>query len=242
MLDEYYQFRRHLVDALERDLLGPGADDEVITDPPTMKYIVGVLFPRDSDRTDPAQDLGEGADSDADADDSESWDPAVSMSYVRYPCSMGMTMAVDSTATQRILVAAARSTAKTSIALPRWRSACLWRSSISKSSPAHCRDPGRARHPARSAELGTDRLFDGGNRRDTAVRLADLDAVDVGRVCRLRRRLYRRELHLRRLGRVLEPDPGPGRCPRILRRSPDPARLFGDLLDVGLARCGRAPP
>ena len=45
MLDEYYQFRRHLVDALERDLLGPGSDDEVITGPPTMRYIVGVLFP-----------------------------------------------------------------------------------------------------------------------------------------------------------------------------------------------------
>ena len=100
MLDEYYQFRRHLVDALERDLLGPEAPDEVITDPPTTKYIVGVLFPRDSDRTDPAQDLGENADSDADADDSESWDPAVSMSYVRYPSSMGMTMAVDTTATR----------------------------------------------------------------------------------------------------------------------------------------------
>ena len=45
MLDEYYQFRRNLVDVLERDLLGPGADEEVIAGPPTMKYVVGVLFP-----------------------------------------------------------------------------------------------------------------------------------------------------------------------------------------------------
>lgn len=104
MLDEYYQFRRHLVDVLERDLLGPEADDEVITGPPTMKYIVGVLFPRNADYADPAQNLGEGSVSDTDADDSEAWDPAVSMSYVRYPCSMGMTMAVDSTAAQRIAV------------------------------------------------------------------------------------------------------------------------------------------
>ena len=57
VLDEYYQFRRHLVDSLERDLLGPESPDEVITDPPTTKYIAGVLFPRDSDRLDPAQDL-----------------------------------------------------------------------------------------------------------------------------------------------------------------------------------------
>lgn len=104
MLDEYYQFRRHLVDALERDLLGPGSPDEVIADPPITKYLAGVLFPRDSDRTDPSQDLGENVDSDADADDSESWDPAVSMSYVRYPSSMGMTIAVDTTATRRITV------------------------------------------------------------------------------------------------------------------------------------------
>jgi hypothetical protein len=104
VLDDYYQFRRNLVYVLERDLLGPAAEDEVINDPPTMKYIAGVLFPRDADRTDPAQDLGEGADSDEGADDSGAWDPAVSMSYVRYPCSMGMTMAVDSTGIQRIFV------------------------------------------------------------------------------------------------------------------------------------------
>ncbi len=104
MLDEYYQFRRHLVDALERDLLGPESPDETIIDPPITKYIAGVLFPRDSDRSDPTQDLGDDATSDADADDSEPWDPAVSMSYVRYPSSMGLTMAVDTAATQLITV------------------------------------------------------------------------------------------------------------------------------------------
>ena len=51
VFDEYYQFRRQLVDALERDLLGPGSPGEVIADPPITKYIAGVLFPRDSDRT-----------------------------------------------------------------------------------------------------------------------------------------------------------------------------------------------
>ncbi len=104
MFDEYYRFRRLLVDALERDLLGPGSPDEVIADPPTTKYIAGVLFPQDADRIDPSQDHGEDADSDAQSDDPESWDPAVSMSYVRYPSSMGMTMAVDTTATRLINV------------------------------------------------------------------------------------------------------------------------------------------
>lgn len=105
MFDEYYQFRHQLVDALERDLLGPGSPGEVIADPPITKYIAGVLFPRDSDRTDPSQNLGEDAPAaEADSDDPESWDPAVSMSYVRYPSSMGMTMTVDTTATKLITV------------------------------------------------------------------------------------------------------------------------------------------
>ena len=104
MLDEYYEFRRHLVETLERDLLGPNSPDEVITDPPTTKYIVGVLFPRNAGHVDQNQDLGEDPAVDADADDSESWDPAVSMSYVRYPSSMGMTLAVDTTATELITV------------------------------------------------------------------------------------------------------------------------------------------
>ncbi len=104
MLNDYYQFRSRLVEALERDLLGPASPDEVIADPPITKYIVGVLFPRDSEAADPAQDVGENANSDSDGDDSESWDPAVAMSYVRYPSSMGMTMAVDAAAASLITV------------------------------------------------------------------------------------------------------------------------------------------
>jgi hypothetical protein len=104
VLDDYYKFRSYIVGALERDLLGPESPDEIITDPPITKYIAGVLFPRDSDRSDPSQDIGDDATSDVDADDSEPWDPAVSMSYVRYPSSMGLTMAVDTAVAQLITV------------------------------------------------------------------------------------------------------------------------------------------
>jgi hypothetical protein len=104
VLDEYYEFRRQVVSALERDVLGPGSPQELITDPPTTKYITGVLFPGDSNRVDPAQDLGEETEIDGESDDGESWDPAVSMSYVRYPSSMGMTVVVDTTAAQTITV------------------------------------------------------------------------------------------------------------------------------------------
>lgn len=104
MFDDYYDFRRRVVDALERDVLGPESSDETITDPPTTKYISGVLFPSDSSLVDPAQDLGEGTEIDGESDQGESWDPAVSMSYVRYPSSMGMTLVVDTAATGTINV------------------------------------------------------------------------------------------------------------------------------------------
>ena len=104
MFDDYYDFRRRVVEALERDVLGPESLDETITDPPTTKYISGVLFPSDSSQVDPAQDLGEGTEIDGDSDQGESWDPAVSMSYVRYPSSMGMTLVVDTAATGTINV------------------------------------------------------------------------------------------------------------------------------------------
>ena len=65
---------------------------------------------------------------------------------------------------------------------------------------------------ARPIELGADRVSDGGDRRDPADRLADLDAVDPRRLCRLRWRLYRGEPRLRRRDRVLGADPGAYSC------------------------------
>ena len=100
------------------------------------------------------------------------------------------------------------------------------------------RNPGRARHPVRPVELGADRLFDGRDRRDPADRLAHPDAVDIRRVRHLRRRLYRSERRLRRRDRVLDADPGAGGS-GLLRRCPDPARLFGDFCDV--RRAGAEP-
>ena len=61
--DEQYTFRRAMVDALERDLLGPGEDDEVLTDPPITRYVTGILYPvgsgqlEDVDGEDDADDL-----------------------------------------------------------------------------------------------------------------------------------------------------------------------------------------
>ena len=95
------------------------------------------------------------------------------------------------------------------------------------------RDPGRARARARSIELGADGLSDGRDRRNPADRLADRNAVDARRLSRLRLRLYCRQPRLRRFDRVLVADPGADSA-RLLRRSADPAGLFGDLPDVRL--------
>ncbi len=94
-LDEHYRFRRDLVDRLRRDLLGPGADDELISDPPITRYMAGILYPNDGVRIDPSQDLDDRQESRHGGEDAGEWDPPVSLANVRYPSSMGMTFAVD---------------------------------------------------------------------------------------------------------------------------------------------------
>ena len=103
MFEEHYDFRRRLVEALERDLMGPSSPDEVIGDPPITRYVAGVLFPRDAGTVDATADM---APDDSASDDLEGgdWDPAVSMSHVRYPSSLGMTFAVSTAMTTVILV------------------------------------------------------------------------------------------------------------------------------------------
>ena len=102
VLTDYYDFRARLVEALEVDLSGPSAVDEVIADPPITRYVAGILFPQDAGTVDPAQDQND--ESVTDDDDSGAWDPSVAMSYIRYPSSMGMTFAVDTTTAASIIL------------------------------------------------------------------------------------------------------------------------------------------
>jgi len=103
MFESYYDFRRRLVDALERDLVGPATEDEIIGDPPITRYVAGILFPQDAGMVDASEDTEQ---DDLNADDVEGgqWDPSVSMSYVRYPSSLGMTFAVSTDTTSEIVV------------------------------------------------------------------------------------------------------------------------------------------
>jgi hypothetical protein len=91
-----------MVDALERDLMGPGAPDEVISDPPITRYVAGVLFPQGGD-VDAAEDT-EQEDPSSDDAEGDAWDPSVSMSYVRYPSSLGMSFAAAGDVSSAVIV------------------------------------------------------------------------------------------------------------------------------------------
>lgn len=89
-----YDFRDGMVRGLERDLVGPrNTDDdaqEVITELPLDRYVVGVLWPSgeevqeapDPDSDDPGESEGEE-------------DTPVSQALMRYPSSMGITFTVN---------------------------------------------------------------------------------------------------------------------------------------------------
>lgn len=92
---DHYTFRAQLTDSLLRDLVGPGTDDEVISDPPITKYIAGILYPQsqltvNQTNIDQTRDEDEAAD-----DDTGIADPPVALANIRFPSSMGLTFAVD---------------------------------------------------------------------------------------------------------------------------------------------------
>jgi hypothetical protein len=98
-MDGFYTLRDALVGRLEKDLVGPGAENELIEDPPITKYASGILYPRDAGTLDPQEDIDS-----SDSDDETAPDPPVALANVRYPSSMGMTFAVDLMIAQRLRV------------------------------------------------------------------------------------------------------------------------------------------
>jgi hypothetical protein len=105
LFEDQYHFRNQLIESLERDLMGPSSPDEIIEDPPITRYVAGVLFPQDAGIVDASEDVGDD-DADPTSNDVEGgeWDPAVSMSRVRYPSSLGLTFAVSTAVTTVIVV------------------------------------------------------------------------------------------------------------------------------------------
>lgn len=111
----HYAVRDGLVAQLRKDLLGPGASDEILTqDPPITTYPIGVLFPRPADEE--ASDALRDDDSENDGLDVSPLvrggrdveeavpDAGAPLAGDRRPSSMGLTFAVDPTISSTIVV------------------------------------------------------------------------------------------------------------------------------------------
>lgn len=107
-LDKWYDFRTQMVAVLEADLMG-GPADAVLNEPPLDRFVLGILHPQDGASMDAEATGAESEDAGGAAADSV-FDPAVALSRMRYPSSMGMTFAVDVTMTAEVMaeVGAAR--------------------------------------------------------------------------------------------------------------------------------------
>lgn len=103
-----YDTRDLIVRRLEEDLLG-GPDEDALNEPPLSRFVVGILYPEMLERTGAhegndhssdgvAASIEDDVENDVEAEVGDSSDsvsdPAVAMSRVRYPRSMGMTVAV----------------------------------------------------------------------------------------------------------------------------------------------------
>lgn len=110
----HYAARESLVDQLRRDLLGPAASDEILTqDPPITTYPIGVLFPRGTDAVAERELADEVAETDGlddtpvlarrDSEDAGS-ELGVSLANDRRPSSMGLTFAVDPSVSADVVV------------------------------------------------------------------------------------------------------------------------------------------
>lgn len=102
-LETRYAVRDGLVASLERDLVGPHDEHEVLTDTPFATYTAGVLYPADAGRPGPETEV----DEDDDAGETTYADPPVSLANTRYPSSLGLTFAVDTTRATHVAVTVA---------------------------------------------------------------------------------------------------------------------------------------
>jgi hypothetical protein len=99
-LNDYYEFREQIVDALRTDLLGPAEVEEIIDDLPATQYSVGILFPQSKAGDSRENKSLTGGDFAPEENSEEVYgdegdDAPVALANVRNPSSMGITFAVD---------------------------------------------------------------------------------------------------------------------------------------------------
>ena len=98
--EDHYDLRSRLVQAVAADLIGPSTPDEEIPDPPLTHYLSGILYPQGEHGVGD-QDESQGID---EGEDSEAFDPPVSLANTRYPSSMGLSFAIQGGYTGEISV------------------------------------------------------------------------------------------------------------------------------------------
>ncbi|MGB9631714.1 MAG: DISARM system helicase DrmA [Chloroflexaceae bacterium] len=86
------ELRDRLIAELRRDLVGPHAPDEEISDRPTVQYLTGILYPAGKAAEDSEEDEPLGIGDDEAGDESEI---RVIFSQTMYPSAIGLSFAVD---------------------------------------------------------------------------------------------------------------------------------------------------
>jgi hypothetical protein len=92
-LNPWYQARELMVDALITDLHGSEAD-ELLTESPLRRFLVGILHPRSGEAVE-VHRIGDDENEDAGTAPDADFDPGVSFSHMRYPSTMGLTVGVE---------------------------------------------------------------------------------------------------------------------------------------------------
>ncbi|MCL2128878.1 MAG: hypothetical protein FWH35_00795 [Treponema sp.] len=102
--DDFYNSRDILSEILQKDLIGPVYEDEVLSESPLQYYIMGKLYPKKQNSNADEISVSEN-DNDSILDmaqtpllenESSSFDSAISLSNVQNPSSMGYTLAIKS--------------------------------------------------------------------------------------------------------------------------------------------------
>lgn len=94
--------RNYLIEELNRDLIGPGKVDEELSDPPTVHYLAGILYPENT-RIDPEQD----DDANQASEDDDEIDVGTLIAASSNPSSIGVTFVTEKEQTLVIKIRAA---------------------------------------------------------------------------------------------------------------------------------------
>ena len=98
----YAGVRQEIIEMLKRDLLGPGSENEILSQSPCSEYIVGMLAPQASEGGSSEQEIDEDASHEGDADytaGEEDDNEPVSVLHFKTPSSIGISFYLESSTT-----------------------------------------------------------------------------------------------------------------------------------------------